>query len=134
MQMAAFKAVCPLELGDKVAVKEPQAAGVREAYYLPDGHAVVLCGAVTLHTVTDIATLHFLKNHDVSFMYELDGSGRYEALTVRMPIKEYDEALKARDKKIIILAQVYILHKYTCARLLHLLIAFILAQVYNKDS
>lgn len=86
MQMAAFKAVCPLELGDKVAVKEPQAAGkIREAYYLPDGHAVVLCGAVTLHTVTDIAMLHFLKSRDVSFMYELDGSGRYEALKINIP-------------------------------------------------
>lgn len=98
MQMTEFKAVCPLELGDRVAVKEPR-AGIKEAYYLPDGHAVVLCGAVTLHTVTDIATLHFLKNHDVSFMYELDGSGRYEPLAVKMPIKEFDEALKIRDKK-----------------------------------
>lgn len=86
MKMEAFEAVCPLELGDKVAVREKQAEEIKEAYYIPDKQAVVLCGKVTLHTVTDIATLHFLKNHDVSFMYELDGSGRYEPLIVRMPI------------------------------------------------
>lgn len=100
MKMAAFKAVCPLELGDTVAVTTSKAAGEpKEAYYLPDGHMVILSGAVSIHKVTDILTLHFLKNSDVSFMYELDGSGRYEPLTVKMPIKEYDEALKARDKK-----------------------------------
>ena len=100
MKMAAFKAVCPLELGDTVAVTAPKAAGEpKEAYYLPDGHMVILSGAVSIHKLTDILTLHFLKNSDVSFMYELDGSGRYEPLTVKMPIKEYDEALKNRSKK-----------------------------------
>lgn len=100
MKMAAFKAVCPLELGDTVAVTAPKAAGeAKEAYYLPDGHIVILSGAVSIHKVTDILTLHFLKNSDVSFMYELDRSGRYEPLTAKMPIKEYDEALKNRSKK-----------------------------------
>lgn len=100
MKMAAFKAVCPLEIGDKVATKEPTEKGeAKEAYYLPDGHMVILTGAVAMHTVTDIATLHFLKNGNVSFMYELDGSGKYEPLTVRMPVAEYDAALKARDRK-----------------------------------
>lgn len=100
MKMAAFKAVCPLELGDTVAVTTSKAAGEpKEAYYLPDVHMVILSGAVSIHKVTDILTLHFLKNSDVSFMYELDGSGRYEPLTVKTPIKEYDEALKNRSKK-----------------------------------
>ena len=62
MKMAAFKAVCPLELGDTVAVTAPKAAGEpKEAYYLPDGHMVILSGAVSIHKVTDILTLHFLK-------------------------------------------------------------------------
>lgn len=87
MQMTAFKVVCPLEIGDKVAVKEPR-AGIKEAYYLPAGHEVVLCGEASLHTVTDIATLHFLKNHEILFMYELDESKEYERLEVIMPIKE----------------------------------------------
>ena len=66
---------------------------------MPDGQIVVLSGALAIHKITDILTLHFLKNSDVSFMYELDGSGKYEPLTVKMTIKEYDEALKKRRKK-----------------------------------
>ena len=100
MKVSAFKAVCPLELGDTVAIKPAKTADeIPEAYYLPDGQIVVLSGALAIHKITDILTLHFLKNSDVSFMYELDGSGRYEPLTVKMPIKEYDEALKNRSKK-----------------------------------
>lgn len=87
MQMTAFKAVCPLEIGDEVAVKEPR-AGIKEAYYIPTEHEVALCGEASFHTVTDIATLHFLKNHEILFMYELDGSKEYERLEVIMPIKE----------------------------------------------
>lgn len=99
MKMAAFKVVCPLEIGDKVAIKEMQGKE-KEAYYLPDGAIVVLqSNTVAVHTITDIATLHFLKSGEVSFMYELDGSGRYEPLTVKMPVAEYDAALKARDRK-----------------------------------
>ena len=69
MKMAAFKAVCPLELGDTVAVTAPKAAGEpRQAYYLPGSQMVIISGAVEIHKVTDILTLHFLKNSDVSFM------------------------------------------------------------------
>ena len=100
MKMEAFKGVCQLGLGDTVAIKPAKAAGeIPEAYYLPDGQIVVLSGALAIHKITDILTLHFLKHSDVSFMYELDESGRYEPLTVKMPIKEYDEALKNRSKK-----------------------------------
>ena len=100
MKMAAFKAVCPLELGDTVAIKPAKAAGeIPEAYYLPDGQNVVLSGALAIHKITDILTLQFPKGSEVSFMYELDGSDRYEPLTVKMPIKEYYEALKNRNKK-----------------------------------
>lgn len=100
MKMAAFKAVCPLELGDTVAIKPAKAAGeIPEAYYLPDGQIVVLSGVLAIHKITDILTLHFLKDSEVSFMYELDGSGKYMPLTVKMPIKEFDEALKNRNKK-----------------------------------
>ena len=88
MKKVAFKAICPLELGDTVAVKAPETAEEpREAYYLSNGHIATLSGTVEIHNITDIVTLHFLKTNDISFMYELDGSGRYEPLTVKIPMK-----------------------------------------------
>ena len=100
MKMAVFKAVCPLEIGDKVAIKVSQAKGeAKEAYWLPADRAVVISGTAAVHTVTDIATLHFLKKGDVSFMYELDESGKYEPLAVKLPVAEYDAALKARNRR-----------------------------------
>lgn len=81
MKMAAFKMVCPLEIGDKVAVRITE-SGIKEAVYLPDKSVTVLCGEFEIHIITDIVTLHFLKDGKVSFVYELDGSKKYESLKV----------------------------------------------------
>lgn len=97
MKMAAFKAVCPLEIGDTVAIRPTQKPGeTATAYYIPTGAPIVLTGAVAIHQITDIATLHYLKKGEVQFLYEIDNSGKYMPLAVKMPIKEYDEALKRR--------------------------------------
>ena len=77
METAVFKAVCPLEIGDTVAIGVVKtAAGVRTAYYLPAGMEVVVAGTVSIHTVTDISTTHYLKSGKTVFRYELNGSGR----------------------------------------------------------
>ena len=48
METAVFKAVCPLEIGDTVAIGVGKtAAGVRTAYYLPAGMEVVVAGINT---------------------------------------------------------------------------------------
>ena len=84
METAVFKAVCPLEIGDTVAIGVGKtAAGVRTAYYLPAGMEVVVAGTVSIHTVTDISTTHYLKSGKTVFRYELNGSGRYEVLNGR---------------------------------------------------
>ncbi len=50
METAVFKAVCPLEIGDTVAIGVGKtAAGVRTAYYLPAGMEVVVAGTVSIH-------------------------------------------------------------------------------------
>lgn len=61
MKAAVFKAVCPLEIGDTVAIKETKDGEAKEALYLPEGCTVITTAAVALHKVTDIATLHYLK-------------------------------------------------------------------------
>lgn len=62
MKAEFFKAVCPLEIGDTVAIRLAEKGGeTREAYYLPQGCVAITPGAVALHKVTDIATLHYLK-------------------------------------------------------------------------
>ena len=74
MQMAAFSAKCPYEIGDRVVVLE--AAGRNEnggMYTQREG------------VITDIACTHYVKTGKIIFTYELNGSGRYERI---MTIKE----------------------------------------------
>jgi hypothetical protein len=61
MKAEFFKAVCPLEIGDAVAIKTTKGGETKEALYLPQGCTVITTAAVVLHKVTDIATLHYLK-------------------------------------------------------------------------
>lgn len=74
MKVAAFNAVCPYEIGDRVVILE--AAGKNEngvMYVQRDG------------VITDIACTHYIKSGEVIFAYELNGSGKYEKI---MTLKE----------------------------------------------
>ena len=115
MQMAAFSAKCPYEIGDRVVVIE--VAGTNEngvMYTQREG------------VITDIACTHYIKTGKIIFTYELNGSGKYERI---MTIKEVGLTVS----KSAYLTQVYKIDKYTCVRLCILPIENILAQVYNKD-
>jgi hypothetical protein len=59
VQFSDFNAVCPFEIGDKVK-------GISGAVF----------------TITDIATIYYLKKQTVEFMYELDNFGLYESVEV----------------------------------------------------
>lgn len=89
MKAEFFKAVCPLEIGDTVAIKVSKDGETKEALYLPQSCTVITTAAVALHKVTDIATLHYLKKGETQFLYELDGCGKYEPLTVKVPVREF---------------------------------------------
>ena len=69
MQMAAFNAVCPYEIGDKVKVAIP--AQSRE-----DGKMF----SIEVATITDIACTHYVKKRKIVFTYELNNSGHYAQL------------------------------------------------------
>ena len=97
MKAEFFKAVCPLEIGDTVAIKVSKDGEAKEALYLPQGCTVITTAAVALHKVTDIATLHYLKKGETQFLYELDGCGKYEPLTVKVPVREFADELKRRQ-------------------------------------
>jgi len=66
MKAEFFKAVCPLEIGDTVAIKTTKDGETKEALYLPQGCTVITTAAVALHKVTDIATLHYLKKDGIT--------------------------------------------------------------------
>ena len=69
MKLAAFNAVCPVEIGDKVVILE--VAGKNEngvMYTQREG------------VITDIACTHYIKSGKVVFTYELNGSGKYERI------------------------------------------------------
>lgn len=83
MKMAAFRVICPLEIGDTVFVAD----GKKEAFYVRQQEKprqITIVGPVSAHKVTDIATIHYLKTGKASFTYELDGSGEYRELDVRL--------------------------------------------------
>ena len=83
MKMAAFRVICPLEIGDTVLVAD----GRKEAFYIRQQgkpRQITVIKPVCAHKVTDIATIHYLKTGNVSFRYELDGSGEYRELDVRL--------------------------------------------------
>ena len=70
MKLAAFNAVCPYEIGDRVVILE--VAGKNEngvMYTQREG------------VITDIACTHYIKSGKVIFTYELNGSGKYERIT-----------------------------------------------------
>lgn len=103
MKAEFFHAVCPLEIGDTVAIKldnkAQQTEAMPEALYIPP-HATVLVGGKDIHiaTVTDIATMHYLKSGKTQFLYELDGKGSYKPMKVTMPVQMFDKELKKRGR------------------------------------
>ncbi len=54
MQAAAFKVVCPYEIGDEIITEN---SGIQ--------------------VITDIVTIHSLKTGRAEFQYELNNSGQY---------------------------------------------------------
>ena len=66
MQVAAFSAKCPYEIGDKIQVITTAGKNKNGALYM-----------TTYATITDITCTHYLRSGRVLFTYELDGSGEY---------------------------------------------------------
>ena len=75
MKYAAFKAVSPYEIGDKVIIQKTMEA----ASLSWEGHKTIVIGTEE-HTITDIMCSHFFKTGEVAFSYELDNSGSYVKL------------------------------------------------------
>lgn len=103
MKAEVFHAVCPLEIGDKVAIKmdrkSQQTETPLDALYLPKDAVVMVGGEdIRFAIVTDIATLHYLKSGETQFLYELDGKGAYKTMKVTMPVQMYADELKKRGK------------------------------------
>ena len=98
MKAEFFKAVCPLEIGDTVAIKATKDGETKEALYMPQGCTVITTAGVTLHKVTDIATLHYLKKGETQFLYELDDCGTYKPMKVTMPVRVFEAELKRRGR------------------------------------
>lgn len=71
MKLAAFNATCPFEIGDKIKSRRRVKPGEAETFRL-DPAAVV----EEVHTITDIVCVHSVKNGTVTFLYELDNSGK----------------------------------------------------------
>lgn len=76
MQLAAFNAKCPYEIGDKVKVVIPA-----QKEKAADGQMFSIGTA----TITDIACTHYIKSGEIVFTYELNNNGQYAPL---MDLKE----------------------------------------------
>jgi hypothetical protein len=65
MKLAAFNAVCPFEIGDKI--------GMRKNACAVSGRTL---DVIVERTITDIVCMHSAKAGTVKFLYELDNSGK----------------------------------------------------------
>lgn len=65
MKLAAFNAVCPFEIGDKI--------GLRKNACAVGGRTL---DVIVERTITDIVCMHSVKDGTVKFLYELDNDGR----------------------------------------------------------
>lgn len=83
MKYAAFQAVSPFEIGDRI-----KAHIAREMGRTGTGEKILAEEGIEVHTITDIACIHSLKTGSVIFRYELDHSGCYIELH---PIRRIEE-------------------------------------------
>jgi hypothetical protein len=60
MKFSAFNALCPFETGDNIVDTKGD-----------------------IHTIADIAAVHYVRKHIVEFLYELDNSGAYKKLEIQ---------------------------------------------------
>lgn len=91
MMKSFFKAQCPLELGDTVAIFPGEAATL---YYLPDGVKLEeTAKKAELHKVTEIMAQHFVKAQKVVFAYQLDNTEDFVTYTVKVPVQQMAKAV-----------------------------------------
>ena len=88
-----FRAKCPLELGDTVAILPGKAATL---YYLPDGVRLDSEAEkkAEFHKVTEIVAYHYLKAQKVVFAYQLDDSEDFVTYDVKVPLMQVNNAVK----------------------------------------
>lgn len=73
MQIATFQAKCPYEIGDRMIVER-----VHEIVRTQNGWEPRISRKMA--TITDIATVHYVKTGKVVFKYEFNHSGEYVEL------------------------------------------------------
>lgn len=82
MKMTAFRAVCPVEIGDVIFIIE------NKAYYLTPGVEATenfwfsFFQQAERRTIEDIATTMYCKSGNVEFQYKLNGEQEYRKLNV----------------------------------------------------
>lgn len=96
MKFTAFNATCPFEIGDKIKSRRRATPGEAEAFRL-DPAAVV----EEVHTITDIVCEHSVKNGTVTFLYELDDSGKLVHIVAAQRHERREEPKQSRGVKMI---------------------------------
>ena len=71
MKLAAFNATCPFEIGDKIKTRKLVREDTAERAHLSPAKVIE-----EVHTITDIVCEHSVKHGTVTFLYELDNSGK----------------------------------------------------------
>lgn len=82
MKMTAFRAVCPVEIGDEIFIIGDK------AYYLVPGVKATqkfwysLLQQSDRRNIEDIATVMYYKSGNVEFQYKLNGEQEYRRLNI----------------------------------------------------
>ena len=96
MKLTAFNATCPFEIGDRIKRRRRVTPGEAEAFKL-DPAAVV----EEVHTITDIVCEHSVKRGTVTFLYELDNSGKLVHIATATHPEQREAAKKSGGVTLI---------------------------------
>lgn len=100
MKKVYFNSKCPLEIGDTVAIFPGEAATL---YYLPDGVRLdrETAKIAEIHTVTEIAAIHYIKAQKAVFAYQLDNTEDLVTYKVKIPIVQMQRAMESGNGVIL---------------------------------
>ena len=96
MKLAAFNATCPFEIGDKIKIRREIRGELAKRFHLIPATVVE-----EVHTITDIVCIHSVKNGTVTFLYELDDSGKLVHIVAAQRHKRREEPEQSRGVKMI---------------------------------
>ena len=82
MKMTAFRAVCPVEIGDEIFIIDNKAYYFTPEITVPKELWNALCKTGDRRRIEDIATIMYYRSEKVEFLYRLNEEKGYKKLDI----------------------------------------------------